>query len=700
MRARAADQSGFVERGGVRTYYEVYGTAASTLLLLPCWSIVHSRVWKGQIPYLSRSYRLVAFDGRGNGLSDRPRGAEAHRAEEYMADAIAVMDATKTERAVLVGFSFGGHLAALLAANHPDRVVSAMLIAPAAPFGPGTGVQAQRAFLEPINSDEGWAKYNRHYLQRDLRGFTEFFFQQAINEPHSTKQIEDCVAWASEIDAETLTDTVLGRFLSPPDDEQTYGKIRCPVIVAHGDRDTIVPYARGKRVAEAIGAPLVTLEGSGHIAIAREPVIMNRLIRDFADRSTGHVAAATVLRRGPGRRNRVLYLSSPIGLGHGRRDLAIASCLREMRPELHIDWLAQHPVTALLERANETIHPASRLLVNESLHIEGEAGEHDLHVFQALRRMDEILVANFMLFQEVVEEGQYDLIVADESWEVDHYWHEHPELKRCALAWFTDFVGYLPMPEGGDREAFLTADYNAEMLEHIERFPRVRDRAIFVGDSDDIVGGTFGPGLPSIRSWTQEHFQFSGYITGIDPIDIANRAELRHRFGYGPQEKVCIVTVGGSAVGGALLARVGVSIAAVRRTLPEMRFVIVTGPRIDPAKVPAPTGVDVYGYIDDLHLRLAACDIAVVQGGLTTCMELTAAHVPFIYFPLHNHFEQNVHVKYRLNRYAAGHCMDYMRSSPEDIASAIIATVARPVRYRSVEPKADARAARLLSELL
>jgi hypothetical protein len=89
-----------------------------------------------------------------------------------------------------------------------------------------------------------------------------------------------------------------------------------------------------------------------------------------------------------------------------------------------------------------------------------------------------------------------------------------------------------------------------------------------------------------------------------------------------------------------------------------------------------------------------------VQGGLTTCMELTAANVPFIYFPLHNHFEQNVHVRYRLNRYAAGYCLDYLRSSVEDIASAIVATVGRSVRYRTVEPNSDSRAARLLLDLL
>ena len=96
--------------------------------------------------------------------------------------------------------------------------------------------------------------------------------------------------------------------------------------------------------------------------------------------------------------------------------------------------------------------------------------------------MDEILVANFMVFHDAVEGGEYDLVIGDESWDVDHYLHENPEIKRTAFAWMTDFVGWLPMPAGGEREAFLTADYNAEMIEHVERFPRIRDRAIFVGE--------------------------------------------------------------------------------------------------------------------------------------------------------------------------------------------------------------------------
>jgi hypothetical protein len=65
------------------------------------------------------------------------------------------------------------------------------------------------------------------------------------------------------------------------------------------------------------------------------------------------------------------------------------------------------------------------------------------------------------------------------------------------------------MPGGGGREAMLTADYNAEMIEQIARYPRVRDRAIFVGDPADTVPDSFGPGLPPIREWTEQHYDFA-----------------------------------------------------------------------------------------------------------------------------------------------------------------------------------------------
>jgi len=401
------------------------------------------------------------------------------------------------------------------------------------------------------------------------------------------------------------------------------------------------------------------------------------------------------------RPRKALFLSSPIGLGHARRDVAIAQELRKIHPDLQIDWLAQHPVTRVLADAGEPLHPASAFLANESAHIEDESADHDLHAFQAIRRMDEILVTNFMVFNDVVDETYYDLVIGDEAWDVDYFLHENPELKRFAFAWLTDFVGWLPMPSGGDAEAALTADYNAEMLEQRARYRRLRDRSIFVGNPDDIVDASFGEGMPRIREWTEANYDFAGYVTGFTPPSVEERAAVRERLGFGSDELLCVVTVGGSGVGDALLHRVMDAVPLTRRMLPHMRFLVVTGPRIDPASLPRRRGATVRGFVPDLYLTLAACDIAVVQGGLTTCMELAAAQRPFLYVPLENHFEQNFHVRRRLENYGAGRCIRYAEASdPQSLAAALVAEVERDVVYRPVETDGAARAAALLAELI
>jgi predicted glycosyltransferase len=437
-----------------------------------------------------------------------------------------------------------------------------------------------------------------------------------------------------------------------------------------------------------------TLEGSGHGPQARDPVRINLLVRDFV--APRPPPRSWTRARG----KRVLYVSSPIGLGHARRDIAIARQLRRLHPDLEIEWLAQHPVTAALEAAGETVHPASGELANESGHIESESAEHDLHCFQAIRRMDEVLVANFMVFHDLVSERHYDLWIADEGWEVDYYLHENPEEKSATYVWLTDFVGWLPMADGGEHEAFLTADYNAEMIEHIDRFPRVRDRAIFVGNREDMVPDTFGPGLPAIADWTDRHYDFAGYVTGFDPAELDDRERLRAELGYGPAEQVCIVTVGGSGVGRSLLKRIMAAFPEAKQHVPELRMIVVAGPRIDPASLAAHDGLELRAYVPDLYRHLAACDIAVVQGGLTTSMELTAGRRPFLYFPLRHHFEQNFHVRHRLERYRAGRRMDFETATPEAIAGAIAEEIGREVDYRPVETDGAALAAAQIAELL
>jgi pimeloyl-ACP methyl ester carboxylesterase/predicted glycosyltransferase len=692
-RARHPDTEGYVERDGVRVFYEVYGEGEPTVLLLPTWSVLHSRHWKMQIPYLARHCRVVTFDPRGNGKSDRPRDAAAYDEREFAADALAVMDATETERAVIVGFSAGSERGLLLAAEQRKRVKAAAFIAPSS-IGGGTPLAERTVFDFDTEYDtsEGWAKHNRLHWLRDYRDWVEFFMAKMFTEPHSTKAIEDAVGWGLETDAETMIATVDAPSLTAEEWEELARRVRCPVLVIHGQEDAIASVTRGAALAEQTGGELVVLEGSGHAPHIRDPVKVNLLLRDFL--KPPQPPRRWV--RGKSRRRRALYVSSPIGLGHAQRDAAIADELRKLHPDLEIDWLAQHPVTTALEARGERIHPASALLANESQHIESESAEHDLHCFQAIRRMDEILLANFMLFHDIVRDDAYDLWIGDEAWELDYYLHENPDQKRAGYVWLTDFVGWLPMDDGGDHEAFLTADYNAEMIEHIARFPRVRDRAVFVGNPRDIVPDAFGPGLPLIRDWTKEHYSFAGYVTGFDPTFLGDREAL----GYADDEKVCIVTVGGSGVGGHLLRRVIAAFPEAKERVPELRMIVVAGPRIDPESLPQHKGLEVRAYVHELYRHLAACDLAVVQGGLTTSMELTANQRPFLYFPLRHHFEQNIHVRHRLGRYRSGRCMDFETDGPSEIAVAIAEEIGRKVDYRPVETDGAARAASLISELL
>jgi pimeloyl-ACP methyl ester carboxylesterase/predicted glycosyltransferase len=697
-RALPPRESGFAELGGVRVAYDVYGKSGKTIVFLPPWAIAHSRFWKFQVPYLARHFRVVTFDPRGNGRSDRPQSADEYGPKILAQHALAVLDETGTEHCVLVVHCGSAGAALLLAAEHPQRIRGALFMSPALPLTPPLPERTGFPFDEELPTEEGWAKSNRHYWARDFRGYLEFFFDRCFSEPHSTKQWEDCVGWGLETTAETLSLTIDAPDLDRDTVHDLLDRLRCPLVVTQGDQDRLIPPDRGRAFAEATGAKLVSLEEVGHCPHARHPVRFNLLVRDFAERAYGQIPPRAPWRRAVRRRKRALYVSSPIGLGHARRDVAIAKELRALEPELEIDWLAQDPVTRVLETCGEHIHPASALLANESRHIAAESREHELNVFQAWRRMDEILLANFMVFLDLVQEEPYDLWIGDEAWEIDHFLHENPELKTAAYVWLTDFVGWLPMPDGGEPEAFLTADYNAEMIEHIARFPRVRDRALFVGNPEDVVPGTFGPDLPEIRAWTEQHFDFAGYVTGFEPI--ADREQVRAELGYSPDEQVCIATVGGSGVGADLLRRVISAFPEAKEQIPELRMIVVAGPRIDPAALPAGDGLEVRPYVHDLYRHLAACELAIVQGGLTTAMELTANRRPFLYFPLRHHFEQNLHVRHRLERYRAGRCLDFDEATSSVIAAAIAEEIGRAPDYLPVETDGAARAAARIAELL
>ena len=111
-------------------------------------------------------------------------------------------------------------------------------------------------------------------------------------------------------------------------------------------------------------------------------------------------------------------------------------------------------------------------------------------------------------------------------------------------------------------------------------------------------------------------------------------------------------------------------------------------------------GLEIRPYVHNLFEHLACCDLALVQGGLSTCMELVATRRPFLSFPLARHFEQCVHVRRRLANYGADNAVDYHALTPQALAERALERMHAPARYEPVEVGGAARAARLIADVL
>jgi len=702
MRAIEPVESGTLLLHEFNIGYELFGSPdAPPVLLLPTWQIVHSRIWKMQVPWLARSFRVITFDPPGNGAGERTTDPRAYEYDRIVDQAIGLLDHLGIAQAAVVGFSRGCDYGISLAARYPERISRLALIA-CGVWPESWQPRPNSEFWTRREQYDGWQMRNAHFWREHYDDWLAFFFGQLLPEPHSTKGIEDGIAWSNDTTPEILIATIptAEQFPRMPTRE-AIERVRCPVLLMHGDIDRCDPIDASRALAAVRPDwTFVTLEGCGHLPPLRDPVMINHELADFlapprpSQRSWSRPMARV--------ERRALFVSSPIGLGHIQRDLAIARELRRLVPDLQIDWLAQPPVTQVLEREGETIHPRSRELASEAGHWESMSHDYRLHCFHAFREMDEILLANFMVFLDIVRETAYDLWIGDEAWEVDHFLHENPELKTAPFVFMTDFLGWLPIDRSPEsREAILTADYNAEMLEHVQRYSRVRDRALYFGTYDDLVPERFGPDLPLIADWAREHFEAVGYVVPFEPRDYVDTAAIRQRLGYAPDRPLVVAAVGGTAVGRPLLDLVTAAWPLIRREQPDAECLLVAGPRIDAAGLPDSPGLRVAAYVHNLYEHLAAADLGIVQGGLGTTMELVATRRPFLYFPLRDHCEQLVHVAYRLRQHRAGQRLDFDATRPEVLAAAALSALGSDTsNYRPLDPHAAARAARSIAALL
>lgn len=287
-------RQGVVERDGIAIAYEVGGAGDPAICLLPPWMIVDRRIWKALSARLRGCFRVVSYDARGNGASDRPDRAEAYEVGELVADALAVLDATGARRAVLVGNSLGGLVGYLIAALHPERVAGLVLVGATvnlegddrAPF-----VRALARFEEDLGTDQGWARYNRHSWRRDYQGFVEWFLDIALADGgESAEGRADGIAAALATTPDLLAATVSGRSRVPAADQAAMlsglaPRISCPVLVIHGDRDAVIPPAWGRVQAETLAAEHVVIPDAGHCPQVTHPAQVAALIEGFTARA-------------------------------------------------------------------------------------------------------------------------------------------------------------------------------------------------------------------------------------------------------------------------------------------------------------------------------------------------------------------------------------------------------------------------------
>lgn len=394
---------------------------------------------------------------------------------------------------------------------------------------------------------------------------------------------------------------------------------------------------------------------------------------------------------------KMLFASGSIGLGHVMRDIAIARELRKIAA-VDIAWLAAPPADVVLESAGETLHPASARLLDMSAIAEAESADGALNIIRYALRARSGWTGNFELADEIVRGDGFDILVGDETYEIALGYKKHPDRKRRPFVMIYDFVGVDAMSRNPIEKlgAYL---WNRRWAARPSDGRAYVDLGVFVGEEEDVPDASFGPFLPNRREWAKSRCVFVGYVFDFDPARLPDVATLRTELGYGASPLV-ICAVGGTSIGRELLELCGEAYPTLKEKIPSLQMVLVCGPRLDPGAIKAPRGVRTAGYVPLLHRHLAACDFAVVQGGGTVTLELTALRRPFAFFPIEGHCEQEGSVADRLARHGAGLRLRRSETSPARLAEVILDGMRRPAEWPPIRSDGARAAAEAIGKLL
>lgn len=394
----------------------------------------------------------------------------------------------------------------------------------------------------------------------------------------------------------------------------------------------------------------------------------------------------------------VLYISGSLGLGHISRDVAIANHLRKLIPEVEIEWLAANPATALLEESGEKLVPGADQYANENASAEKAAKGSSLNLLSYLLKSRGGWKKNADFFLKLIASKKYDLIIGDETYEINIALREHPEMKRFPFVMIYDFVGLDAMTMNPLEH--LGVYYWNRIWSNDYRLKQKPpyDLALFVGELDDVPNKTFGFLLPNRREYAKATFTFIGYVFPFDVTSYYNKQEIRKKLGYN-DKPLLICSLGGTAIGKELLELCGKAFLIVKERIPGLHAVFVTGPRLSEDSINLPEGIEVKGFISRLYEHFAACDLAIVQGGATSTLELTALRRPFIYFPLEGHCEQ-ANVSKVLSQRGAGVKLRLSKTAPELLAEQILKLLGTKVTYPDIPKEGAQKAAQSIVKLL
>ena len=395
---------------------------------------------------------------------------------------------------------------------------------------------------------------------------------------------------------------------------------------------------------------------------------------------------------------KILFISGSLGLGHVVRDIEIAKEIRKLRTDVEISWMAEHPASEVLEKAGERLLPESSQLYSSNLELEKTTKEYKANLVQWVKAVQKGWTKNAGVYAKISETYDFDLWIGDEPYDIMIFLVKNPNLKKCPFVVINDCLG-LDTNAWNPMEHLIVSLTNKAWLNFLTSEPPLAELNIIIGELEDIPNKSFGFTRPNRRRTAEKFAKFVGYILPEDIEKFKDKAYARRLLNY-ENEPLIICSIGGTSAGKDLLYLCIDAYPTIKKKIPDLKMILVCGPRLEPDSIKAPEGVKVVGYVPDLYRHLGAADLSIVTGGGTVTIELTALERPFLYFPLREHAEQQFAVAPRCKRHNAGVRMDYAKTTPEQLAEAVVSNISKQVNYPRLPIKGAQETARLVNQVL